>query len=468
MPRWPQHLLLALPLALPPLSGATCEPEKGPSTVYSSQTSSSSSSASSSPTSSPETGPKISSPAATKTAPVPPVPAPVPIRRPNPTPQTNPCDKWNTAAFRTLNWSARRSSCNSMPGCTFTGRSVTGHCWSARELAEHETEVYLKGKELERRITRRIERMEKEEEREDNSEEARRSKYFVEPPPEPTSSDVYASILSSDALSQVRSLTLASLNAVQSGDTDYHQNPEKVSFRDLKQAGFQVQEDVREVLREDLRKAVAEKTADNIKERQAQAKEVAGELINKTLADPELPKKVGGFLTGILAAPQISQALPGLISRNLLSQKWLGDMFYGVTKPAVGWWLVKDQDLVLQKQLVGLAKWLIPGPVVYGLAKNTTVWLLLPGGPLQGSFTTLVAETAIPNLNFSVENALSEQIRWMCKDEWYKDYVKKAVLARMEEIRDQNSVTAKRKEKQGEGKEGKQEGEEKQQEEEKS
>ena len=61
-----------------------------------------------------------------------------------------------------------------MPGCTFTGRSVTGHCWSARELAEHETEVYLKGKELERRITRRIERMEKEEEREDNSEEARR------------------------------------------------------------------------------------------------------------------------------------------------------------------------------------------------------------------------------------------------------------------------------------------------------
>ena len=47
--------------------------------------------------------------------------------------------------------------------------------------------------------------------------------------------------------------------------------------------------------------AVAEKTADNIKERQAQAKEVAGELINKTLADPELPKKVGGFLTGILA-----------------------------------------------------------------------------------------------------------------------------------------------------------------------
>ena len=179
-------------------------------------------------------------------------------------------------------------------------------------------------------------------------------------------------------------------------------------------------------------------------------------------------------------------------------------MFYGVTKPAVGWWLVKDQDLVLQKQLVGLAKWLIPGPVVYGLAKNTTVWLLLPGGPLQGSFTTLVAgerfvgvvnvgvccskanydfafdtpystETAIPNLNVSVENALSEQIRWMCKDEWYKDYVKKAVLARMEEIRDQNSVTTKRKEekeeKQGEGKEGKegkQEGEEKQQEEEKS
>ena len=63
---------------------------------------------------------------------------------------------------------------------------------------------------------------------------------------------------------------------------------------------------------------------------------------------------------------------------------------------------------------------------------------------------------------------MSEQIRWMCKDEWYKDYVKKAVLARMEEIRDQNSVTAKRKEKQGEGKEGKQEGEEKQQEEEKS
>ena len=76
----------------------------------------------------------------------------------------------------------------------------------------------------------------------------------MEPPPEPTSSDVYASILSSDALSQVRSLTLASLNAVPSGDTDYHQNPEKVSFRDLKQAGFQVQEDVREVLREDLRK----------------------------------------------------------------------------------------------------------------------------------------------------------------------------------------------------------------------
>ena len=54
--------------------------------------------------------------------------------------------------------------------------------------------------------------------------------------------------------------------------------------------------------------AVAEKTADNIKERQAQAKEVAGELINKTLADPELPKKVGGFLTGILAGKRQRRA----------------------------------------------------------------------------------------------------------------------------------------------------------------
>lgn len=113
-------------------------------------------------------------------------------------------------------------------------------------------------------------------------------------------------------------------------------------------------------------------------------------------------------------------------------------MFFGVAKPAVGWWLVKDENLLLQKQLVGLAKWIMPGPVVYGLAKNTTVWLLLPGRPLQGSFTKLVAETAIPNLNVSVENALRDQVRWMCKDEWYKDYVKKAVLTRMEEISRQN------------------------------
>ncbi|GMH58598.1 hypothetical protein TL16_g02647 [Triparma laevis f. inornata] len=335
-----------------------------------------------------------------------------------------------------MNWSARRTACNDLPQCTFTGRSVTGHCWTSKDLAEYETSAYLKEKELARRLTKKIEN---DEERDDNSEFARRSKYFEEAsPPIPSSSDVYASILSSDALSQVRSLTIASLSAVPSGETDYHNNPEKVSFRDLKQAGLKVQEDVKEVLREDLRKAVAQKTAHNIKERQAQAKETAAELINSTLADPELPKKVGGFLTGILAAPQVSQALPGLISRNVLSQKWLGDMFFGVAKPAVGWWLVKDENLLLQKQLVGLAKWIIPGPEVYGLAKKTTVWLLLPGGPLQGSFTKLVAETAIPNLNVSVENALRDQVRWMCKDEWYKDYVKKAVLTRMEEISRQN------------------------------
>lgn len=231
-PRVPQHLLLALPLALPPmlLFGAVCEArnEESPPKV-------------------PAVQKKASIPAGPATRPASPSspsprPSPPSSLQPSSTPSTFssssssssssttcPCDKLNTAAFRTLNWSARRTACNGLPQCTFTGRSVTGHCWTSKDLAEYETSVYLKEKELARRLTKKIEN---DEERDDNSEFARRSKYFEEAsPPIPSSSDVYASILSSDALSQVRSLTIASLSAVPSGETDYHNNPEKV--RDL-------------------------------------------------------------------------------------------------------------------------------------------------------------------------------------------------------------------------------------------
>ena len=39
-----------------------------------------------------------------------------------------PCDKYNSLTTRFLGWETRRRECNTMPGCVFVGRSVTGFC----------------------------------------------------------------------------------------------------------------------------------------------------------------------------------------------------------------------------------------------------------------------------------------------------------------------------------------------------
>ena len=199
---------------------------------------------------------------------------------------------------------------------------------------------------------------------------------------------------------------------------------------DLKVLGEAVREDVKSEIREQLAKGGVE----GIEQQEETTKKFALELVTTALADETLPKKFSDIIAGIVVTDDTANQAGTLVADCVIHTPWLYRGTHVVSMNALRYWVLRDENKVLRGQLVNLGRWLVPSKDVADLTSSTVVRLMDPDeGSLRRPFTGLIYRS-IPLLNNVTVNAISNSLRHILQDQWYKDYVKEIVLEHLKNL----------------------------------
>ena len=103
-------------------------------------------------------------------------------------------------------------------------------------------------------------------------------------------------------------------------------------------------------------------------------------------------------------------------------------------------WFPLLTRLCALSQVVKLFAWLLPSDHTTEQAKWLLCTQLHPEtGYIKDPVVNLVASLLHPYQIANVEWAITENVHYMLRDQWYKDYVKSAFLAQLEEFEEKQS-----------------------------
>jgi hypothetical protein len=391
----------------------------------------------------------------------------------------SPCDEMNSIFYKTLGLTSRRIACDDIKECVFEGRSFEGRCWEKGELAVEEGErVKRKEKREAERIEERRRRVAEGEDDDDYDDDDDDDDQYSDNNYNPTMNiyglseatrpgdlnplkyhqvelimlkkgvAAYSNLLHTNAKAPNQLINF------QQSSNDENDIEKEGGLKDVRMRALT--EEIGRDITKDLQRSIASKTAENLKRREGETKRIAVELVQKTLTDPTVPKKAGEFVTGLLGRPGVAEAAANSLRDGVLTKPWLATNLEWLTKEQLRYWMVVDDDeknvdacLTLRKSLIELAEGIIPQPWVHDIVKTSALLPILDpeSDVLKKPLANLVAG-ALPGLTPVAQETLGENIHWVLKDTWWRDYAKAAVL---EELRRQMRENSGVKEEEGGG-----------------
>lgn len=184
-------------------------------------------------------------------------------------------------------------------------------------------------------------------------------------------------------------------------------------------------------MKNEFKTSVTRSVAENIATKTEETKGLAVALVTATLGDPDLPGKVAGIIKEFAGKPSVVSALSAALATSVVSTAWLRGLALPLAERQLDWWLVRDDaeggTRWLRRELARLGARLVPSETVAGLAAWLLVAQLDPG---EGSLKDPAADLAARALAWQVDNcawAISENVHWCLRDEWYKEYARGGV-----------------------------------------
>jgi hypothetical protein len=366
------------------------------------------------------------------------------------------CAALNSAFYRMVNFEQRRQVCNATPDCVFSGRAVTGRCWTLRDLAVHESEIYQQqARDRRRRLSSEEEQYESDPEI--GNESYSRRKYFQREGEKlfsgaqnmTTAGFTKSTAGVSKVLHKSSEVKVQHIDDTFRDDDDEEEESEsgdgggggnggekgggtKVNVKGaLKEIGREV--------RSELKASIATTVAGNIAAQNEETKRLAVALVTGTLADPDLPKKVASIIADFSNKENVKRGAAGAMATSVVSTQWLYDLTLPLLQRQLHWWLTTDDQKggwnTLRKQTIGLAKWLLPSEAVTANARWLLIQQLDPKtGYINDPLVKLVASSLYPGQLRNMEWAMTTSLHDMLRDVWYKDYIKQMAVDNLAEM----------------------------------
>jgi len=242
-----------------------------------------------------------------------------------------------------VEFDTRRSACNAVQNCVFSGRSVTGHCWTAHDLAVSEALKYQEVRRAKR--DKANEQMYEDSSQDENdgstSEAQSRAKYFSKLPELPPLPKLSKDIITATQKGFNSSLQMSGKVSVQHLDDNFQDDADNDSDsqspnlpRALNALGTS--------MKDDLKENIASNVAKNIEAQNEETKNLAVALVTTTLADPDLPKKVAAIISDFSAKPHVKEATASYLADYVVRTDWLYKLTLPLVQRQLEWWLITD------------------------------------------------------------------------------------------------------------------------------